>query len=595
MNAHSLFRSVLAIATLVLGACAMSPSPQIMTEAPAASTAASESSPHHQHYAVTDDALKPSESGVLAPLLEGLGSHTFPVTTDSPRAQLFINQGVNLAFAFNHAEAGRAFREAARLDPECAMAYWGQALVLGPNINAPMAPDVEAKAYQLAQKAVALADDTSEREQAYIHALANRYTGDSADRAAADLAYEKAMHEVMLRFPDDLDVATLWAEAKMDLQPWNYWMPDGTPYAGTQEVIEVLESALARNPSHPLALHLYIHAVEGTNTAERAEPAADRLAFLMPGAGHLVHMPAHIYQRVGRYADAAAANVRAIAADESYISQCRAQGLYPMGYYPHNIHFLWFAATAQGRSEVAIDAARKTAAQVSDETLAAMPMLGAFRVVPYYALTRFGKWDAMLAEPAPPADNRFVSGIWHYARGLAMVAKGRFDDAEAELAVVAEIAADPRLDYTLFSPNTAAQIFSIAPRVLAGKLAAARGDYDKAIAQLARAVRLNDSLTYTEPAEWHFPPRLALAAVLLEADRPREAETVYWENLRHHPDNGWALHGLHQTLLAQGKTDEAGIVQQRFETAWAQADVELSASRIMPRISQAARLAQRHH
>jgi tetratricopeptide (TPR) repeat protein len=578
MNPRAFHRIVAAVIGILITTCATARPWQ----AAAGASTADPPVPQHQHYTGTGDARKPSASGALAPLLQGLGPHVFPVTTDSPRAQLFVDQGLNLAFGFNHAEAGRAFREAARLDPDCAMCYWGQALVLGPNINAPMAPDAEPDAYRLVQQAVARSGRATAREQAYINALAQRYTGNPTDRAAADRAYAEAMHAVMLQYPDDLDAAVLWAEASMDLRPWDYWMPDGTPQPGTLEVVEVIESVMARSPSHPQALHLYIHAMEASDNAAAADDAADRLAPLMPAAGHMVHMPAHIYQRVGRYADAAAANERAIAADESYIAQCRAQGLYPMGYYPHNIHFLWFAASAQGRSAVAIDAARKVAVKVPDEALAAMPMLGGFRVVPYYALTRFGQWDAMLAEPAPPASDRFLTGIWHYARGLAFIGNGNLDAAETELQQVRAIAADPRLDYPLFSPNSAASILAIAPAVLGGELAAARGDYETAIASLAQAVRLEEGLIYTEPAEWHYPPRLALGAVLLDAGRPGEAETVYWQDLQDHPDNGWALHGLHEALLAQGKTPQATAIESRFKIAWAEADVTMDASRIMP-------------
>ncbi|HET9818683.1 MAG TPA: hypothetical protein VFP92_05910 [Rhodanobacteraceae bacterium] len=578
MNPRGFYRIAAAVLGILISTCATARPLQ----AAAGASAANQPVPQHQHYTGTGDARKPSASGALAPLLQGLGPHVFPVTTDSPRAQLFVDQGLNLAFGFNHAEAGRAFREAARLDPDCAMCYWGQALVLGPNVNAPMAPDAEPDAYRLVQQAVARSGKATTREQAYINALARRYTGNPDDRAVAGRAYAEAMHAVMLRYPDDLDAAVLWAEASMDLRPWDYWMPDGTPQPGTLEVVEVLESVMARSPSHPQALHLYIHAMEASDNAAAAEDAADRLAPLMPGAGHMVHMPAHIYQRVGRYADAAAANVRAIAADESYIAQCRAQGLYPMGYYPHNIHFLWFAASAQGRSAVAIDAARKVASKIPDDALAAMPMLGGFRVVPYYALTRFGQWDAMLAEPAPPATDRFLTGVWHYARGLAFIGNGNLDAANTELRQVRAIVVDPRLEYTLFSPNSATSILAIAPAVLGGELAAARGDYETAIASLAQAVRLEDGLTYTEPAEWHYPPRLALGAVLLDAGRPGEAETVYWQDLQDHPDNGWALHGLHEALLAQGKTRQAAVIESRFEAAWAGADVTLDASRTLP-------------
>src|SRR5688572_10927258 len=307
--------------------------------------------PVHRHYEHSKEAEKPAPTGELAPRLQNLGVHAFPVTTKSKQAQLFVNQGVNLAYGFNHAEAGRAFREAARLDPDCAMCYWGQAVVLGPNINVPMTPEDEPRAYELAQKAVAMKAGATPRERGYIDAVAQRYTGNAADRAARDQAYADAMRDLARRFPADLDAQTMFAEALMDLRPWNYWTGDGRPYPGTMDVVSTLEKVLAKNPSHPGANHLYIHAVEATKSPERAEAAADRLAKLMPGAGHMVHMPAHIYQRVGRYDDAVAANVAAAKADEDYISQCRAQGIYPMAYYPHNIHFLWYAATAAGRSE----------------------------------------------------------------------------------------------------------------------------------------------------------------------------------------------------------------------------------------------------
>jgi tetratricopeptide (TPR) repeat protein len=537
----------------------------------------------HKHYQESTQTSEASPTGRLAPLLEGLGHHRFPVTTRSQEAQTYINQGLILAYGFNHAEAGRSFREAARLDPDCAMAYWGQALVLGPNINAAMDPENEAKAHALAQKAVALEAKASPRERALIDALARRYSGRAADREAGDRAYAEAMRAVAQRHPDDPDIAMLYVESMMDLRPWSYWMPDGTPYAGTRDIVDLTESVLGKHPRHPLALHLYIHLME-SYAPEKAEAAADQLRGLVPGAGHLVHMPSHIYQRVGRYADSAQVNQAAGAADERYITQCRAQGLYPMAYYPHTIHFLWFAASADGRGELAISAARKTASKVSDEALAENPFLGGFRVVPYYALTRFGKWDEMLDEPKPAADV-YVTGTWQYARGLALIAKGRLEEAERALAEVRRIAGDDGLDYTMFSTNSAARIFAIAPEVLAGELSAARKDYDAAIAHLARAVRLEEALVYTEPSEWHFPPRLALGAVLLEAGRPREAATVYWQNLRRHPENGWALRGLVQALEAQGNTEEAALVRRRFENAWQRADLQVDTSRMMPRVA----------
>ncbi len=535
--------------------------------------------PSHQHYKEDAKANVPSPTGQIAPRLQNLGPHTFPVTTLSRDAQLFMNQGLNLAYGFNHAESGRAFREAARLDPDLAMAYWGQALVLGPNINAVMAPEQEPIAYELVQKAVSLKSNASPREQAYISALAKRYTGKADDRKAADKAFAEAMREVSKTFPDDLDAQALYAEAMMDLRPWGYWMPDGEPHEGTAEIVSVIESVLERDSHHPLALHLYIHLIEPTETPEKAAVAADRLLTLMPGAGHMVHMPSHIYQRIGRYEDAARSNELAVLADEDYITQCRAQGMYPMGYYPHNIHFLWFAATMDGRGQLAIDNARKVAAKVPDEALKEMPLTAGFRVVPYYALTRFGRWDEMLKEAAPP-DNLYLTGVWHYARGLAFLGKGKIADAEKELAEVKRIAKDPALEFSLFSPNMANVIFSIAPEVLGGEIEAAKKNYDPAIAQLDRAVRIEDGLIYTEPSEWHYPPRHALGAVLLEAGRAREAETIYWEDLRRNRENGWALYGLLKALEAQGKTEQAALVKSRLEKAWSRADVKLASSRM---------------
>lgn len=535
----------------------------------------------HQHYKDAEEAAKPAPSGALAPRLLNLGDHTFPVTTRSAEAARFMSQGLNLSYGFNHAEAGRAFREAARLDPDCAMAYWGQALVLGPNINAPMNPEDEPRALALVKEALARRANASSREQAFIDALAERYSGSPDDRKARDQAYAAAMKRVVERFPDDLDAAVLSVEAVMDLRPWGYWMRDGRPYEGTAEAVRLIESAMQRNPRHPGALHLYIHLMESTPDVWKAEAAADTLLTLAPAAGHLVHMSSHIYQRVGRYADAVHSNELAVLADEDYITQCRAQGLYPMGYYPHNIHFLWFAATMDGRGALAIESARKVASRIDDKTLAEMPMLAGFRVVPYYALTRFHRWDEMLREPEPPAGQPFLGGIWHYARGLAFLGKGQVAEAERELEAVRRMSGsnDAVLDQPLFSPNTARAILAIAPEVLAGEIAAARKDFDAAIPHLERAVRLEDGLVYTEPAEWHYPPRHALGAVLLAAGRPTEAETVYWEDLRRNPGNGFALQGLLHALRAQNKAEDAGLVEQRLAAAWGRSDSQLGSSR----------------
>ena len=532
----------------------------------------------HVHYAAPAS-QQPSPTGALAPRLQNLGPHTFPVSTRNRTAQQFVSQGLNLAYAFNHAEARRAFREAARLDPNLAMAYWGQALVLGPNINALMEPNEEPQAHELVQKAMSLRSRATARERAYIEALAERYSGTAADRKPRDLAYARAMRAVHTRYPQDLDAAMLYVESVMDLRPWGYWQRDGSPHEGTAEIVAITERVMARNPRHPAALHMYIHLMEATGSAEKAERAADTLLTLMPAAGHMVHMPGHIYQRVGRYADAIRSNELAIAADEDYITQCRAQGLYPMAYYPHNIHFLWFSASSDGQSRKAIESGRSLAAKIDDEALKALPLLAGFRVVPYYALTRFGRWEEMLKEPEPPAYSPVLRAVWHYARGLSFVATGRADAAVPELGRLKELLLDESMKQPLFSPNLAGLVLAPAPEVLEAEIAAARGDYAAAIAHLERAVRLEDSLVYTEPSEFHYPPRLALGAILLEAGRPAEAETVYWEDLRRNKENGWALFGLLQSLRAQQKMDEAAIIEARFTKAWARADVTLSASR----------------
>lgn len=538
--------------------------------------------PVHQHYqkpAGYDQAAAPGMP--LAPRLQNLGTHAFPVTTKSDRAQLFVNQGMNLAYGFNHAEAARAFAEAARLDPACAMAFWGQALVLGPNINAQMNADDEPKAYEAAQKAVGLKSGASAREQAYIDAVALRYTGKPADRKTADRAFAHAMGEVADDYPDDLDARTIYAESLMDLRPWNYWTRDGQPYDETRDIQKALEQVIAQNPNHPGALHYWIHLWEPTDTPERAEAEADRLLTLMPGAGHIVHMPAHIYMRVGRHDDVVKANQLATLADEDYIAQCRAQGLYPLGYYPHNIHFIWMGATASGQRKVALDAARKLAAAIPADALATVPILQGFLVVPYWAQVRFGQWGEILADKGPSHDTPFTRGAWRYARAMALVATGRLPEAEKELAALKKIVADPALKgLVTFSSNTGYAILRIAPEVVAGEIAAKRKNWDAAVLHLDRAVRYEDALVYQEPPDWHAPVRQNLGAVLLEAGRADEAEAVYWEDLRKNPGNGWSLAGLLQALTAQGKHDDAALVERRFNEAWKHADFALTTSRI---------------
>ncbi len=548
----------------------------------AAIAEAQPAAPEHKHYDTPAgfDAA-PSPGKPLAPRLQNLGVHTFPVGTKVERAQLFVNQGLNLAYAFNHLEAARAFAEAARLDPDLAMAYWGHAFVLGPNINATMTPDDEPKALALVQKALSLKSKASPREQAYIDAIATRYTGKPEDRERANKAFAAAMMKVVADFPDDLDARTIYAESLMNLRPWNYWTRDGVPYAETREVEAALTRVLAGHPNHPGALHLWIHLWEPTDTPEKAEAEADRLLPLMPGAGHIVHMPAHIYMRVGRHADVVKANLLAAKADEDYIAQCRAQGLYPLVYYPHNLHFIWMGATAAGQGALALDSARKLAGSVPPEALSTVPILQGFLVVPYWAMVRFGQWDAILSDAGPRMKTPFTEGVWRYARAMALTSKGRLDEATQELTRLRTIVDDATIKaQTTFSANSGFAQLRIAPEVVAGEIAARKKDWDTATHHLERAIRFEDALIYQEPADWHAPVRQTLGAVLLEAGRADEAETVFWEDLKKNPESGWSLFGLKQALEAQGKKDEAALVEARFRKAWKEADLTLQSARV---------------
>ena len=515
----------------------------------------------------------------LAPRLTGLGKLTHPITTTrSPESQAFFNQGMNLVYAFNHPEAVRAFRESARLDPDNALAWWGQALALGPNLNLPMQPEAIAPAWDNAQRALRLKDRASPVEQALIEALSTRYSKDpKADRATLDRAYADAMAKVAANYPDHLGAATLYADALMNTSPWNYWLPDRQPRPATPTIINTLESVLAANPEHAGALHLYIHAVEATEP-QRAEAAADRLRPLMPGAGHLVHMPSHIYMRVGRYADAYAVNVDAARADERYLTQCRAQGIYPLLYYPHNVHFQVWAAMFEGRSAMALADARKLAGHTHLEPeVFGVPEL--FELQPLFVLVRFGKWDEVLKEPQPPAQARLMNALWHYARGLAFQHGGDPGLAGKELAALRAIGLEPGLKdkYTAFAPTI--RLITIAEQVLAAEIAAGSKRYDEAMARLQRAVLLQDGLMYNEPPDWFFPVRHYLGAVLLEAGLPQEAEAVYWQDLALYRENGFSLRGLQQALEAQGRTGEAAGFAERQRKAFVRGDVQLTSSR----------------
>jgi tetratricopeptide (TPR) repeat protein len=515
------------------------------------------------------------------PLYTNLGNHRHPISTTVPRAQDYFNQGMRLVFGFNHGEAIRAFREAQRLDPACAMCYWGEALANGPHVNAPMDSAGVVAAWAALERAVTLAPKAPPAEQAYIAALAARYAANPpSDRAPLDSAYAIAMGKLAAQYPEDLDAVTLHAEALMDLRPWAYWKKDGTPYPQTDIIVLQLEHVLGKNPNHPGACHYYIHAVEAVAPA-KAVPCAERLATLMPGAGHMVHMPGHIYIRVGRYSDAINANVHAVHADESYIASERPSGIYPAGYYPHNYHFLAFAATMAGRSEQAIEAARKLAAAVPVEAARAVPPFEQLRPYDLLVLTRFGRWDDVLKSPLPPPDLRVTTGLVYYARGVAHAAKGQMAEARGALDSVRVIAAGTTVaDQTAMTSGEGESktIMEIALHSLMGEMAFRQNKLDEAAAHFREAVRLEDTFNYVEPPQWYYPVRATLGAVLLKAGKPAEAEAVYREDLTRFPENGWSLFGLEASLRAQGKTAEADGVRGRRLKAWSSADIQLTAS-----------------
>ncbi|HEY7292439.1 MAG TPA: alpha/beta hydrolase [Vicinamibacterales bacterium] len=517
----------------------------------------------------------------LAPELGGLGSLEYRVSTNVPASQRFFNQGLRLLYAFNHAEARRAFREAARLDPDLAMASWGEAMALGPNLNAPMSRENARLAYEAVGRAQTKAARATAAERDLITALARRYTADVAgDRGPLDRAYAADMSQLAQRYPADSHIQTLYADAVMNTMPWDYWEKNGNAKPAAADVIAALERVIAREPDHAGALHYFIHMMEASKTPERAEASADRLGPLMPAAGHMVHMPAHIYLRVGRYADAAEANVRAIAADEDYLAQCQAQGLYPVSYYPHNLHFLWAAATFEGRSAVAIDAARRLATKVPHHHAGALAWTSDFPVVPLLAYARFGRWTEILTEPSPPQNEPYAVGIWRYARGLAFVAQGRLDRAESELADLERAKSHEAFKSTLKDLPLLTNL-QIASRILGGELAARQDRSADAIRLVEEAVQIEDAIPYNEPPVWHQPPRQVLGALLLAAGRARDAERAYREDLERFRENGWSLFGLAQSLEAQGNTGEGADMRRRFAKAWQRADVTLSSSRIL--------------
>ena len=522
----------------------------------------------------TAESSPPKNNSDTVPLYTNLGSHHKRISTKVALTQQYFDQGLRLVYGFNHAEAIRSFTRAAELDPTCAMCYWGIALAYGPNINAPMDSASGVAAYAAAQKALALKSHATAAERAYIEAVAQRYAEvPPTDRARLDTVYSRAMGQVAKTNANDLDAATLYAESLMDLRPWNYWRPNGTPYPGTNELVRQLKKVISRTPNHPGACHYYIHAVEAV-TPKAAVPCAERLARLMPGEGHMVHMPAHIYIRVGRWNDAVEANQHAIHTDEVFIEGQHPMGVYPLAYYPHNIHFLAFASTMAGRSKQAIEASNTLTSKVNVDVARQVGMLQ--EMLPYHALTltTFGKWDEVLAVPLPPEDIRFSYAMAHYARGVAHAATGQWPEAQAALDTVTGInAATPE-------GADGKTALSIAVHALSGEIATRHGDLEAGINHFREAVKIEDAGLYFEPPKWYYPIRHSLGAALVKAGRNAEAEKVYREDLRRFPENGWSLFGLAQALRAQRKNAEADAVEARFRRAWASTDVTLTASRL---------------
>ena len=522
-----------------------------------------------------------------APLLSGLGNHSHRITSSEEGVQEYFNQGLVLAFAFNHAESVRSFKAAQTLDPNCAMCYWGEALAHGPNINvtsngkAVMSDAQRIKAFKALSKAKDLMINSTPREQAYITALSSRYDGDiNSDRDALDMAYALAMAKVAEVYPEDMDAASLYSEALMNTMPWNYWLDDGKPKSDTIKVISKLEKVLEKEPNHPLAIHLYIHAVEASSSPERAESAADRLGALVPGAGHLVHMPAHIFWRVGRYHDASEANINAARVDEEYIAQCNAQGFYPAAYYPHNIHFLWAASTMEGRSELSIKSALKVSKYVSLEQIKLFPTIEYFHTIPLLSYVRFGKWDQILNFPKPSSEFKYSQGIYHYARGVAFAAAGELDRAREEQVQILPLKDSKEVKVIIKGGQPSGLLLDIANELLLGQIEFSNNNFSMASKYFESAVNLQDTLPYTEPPFWYYPSRQSLGSSLMKEGKASAAENVYKRDLKDYPRNGWSLFGLSLALEEQGKLKEAEEVRKKFKRIWQLSDIELQASTI---------------
>lgn len=528
-----------------------------------------------QHHHAPSDGAKPAQ------LIAGLGELHHPVSTRNAEAQRFFDQGLALVYGFNHEEAIRSFKRAAELDPELAMAHWGVALALGPNINLPIDREREKLAYEAIQKAISLASKAPEEERAYINALAKRYTNDpGADLKKLDVDYRNAMRELVRLYPDDLDAATLYAESIMDLRPWQYWSADGRPAEDTAEIVAVLEGVLKRDPQHIGANHYYIHAVEASPNPEWALPSAQRLKVLAPAAGHLVHMPAHIDIRTGNYEAAARSNAYAAEADRELFKLTGAGGMYPMMYYSHNLHFLSVAHSMQGRFEDAARAANQLEAHVGQYLKdgpareANQSMMEAFMPTSTLVLVRFRRWDEILKAPQPDKRLAIVTSIWHFSRALAYAASGDVGKAESEQRLF-DAARKPVPETAPFGANTAKSVLDIAEHVLRAKIAVAKKDSKTAIELFKKAIEIEDNMNYTEPPDWYLPVRESLGGTLLLNGNPQEAEQVFRADLKRNARNGRSLFGLAESLRAQGRTSAAQFVQREYEAAWKKADSSL--------------------
>ncbi len=512
--------------------------------------------------------------------LDGLGSYHREITTSSPEAQEFFDQGLRLLYAFNHDEAARSFARAAELDPQCALCFWGVSYALGPNYNMVLLPDRAQAAWEAAQKAQSLRAKLRPVDQSLIDALQKRYKGpeplDPAAQQPYNEAFAAAMRDAVRRYPYDADLQTLLAESLMNLNPWKLWTNDGKPAPGTEEIVAILESVLGQHPGHPGANHYYIHAVEASKDPWRALLPADRLRDMMPSAGHLVHMPAHIYQRIGRYADASEANRQGAAADAAYVAKAKPTGYYAPMYYSHNHSFLAFSAAMEGRRSESVEAAEASArVALASPELVEMPGMDFYLSFPLLAKVRFGQWDDLLDDPRPRSDFKVLNGLWRFAQGMARNGKGQPDAAEAEWKVLSQIAEQVPPDLPA-GYNTARDILGLAAQLLEGDIAWKRGKTAATVAAFEDAVQREDHLNYDEPSDWFYPARHHLGAALLAAGRAADAEAVYRADLERNPANGWALFGLAQALEAQKKN--AGAVTALLEKAWARADVKLTAS-----------------